>query len=115
MEKYYLKEQEVLVLRETYLIDNYLSIKIFDINYTKEIAVVTILIKGSMSDKHKSDTAYVDVHKYPWLKEFIEENDLGYPTGNYAIHEDNFYPEYRFYVNQFTSIPKDLSRGKMYG
>ena len=87
-------QEEVLVLKEKYLLNDYLAIKIFDINYTKEIATITTLIKGAMSERHKVDYVYLDIIKYPCLEEFIKENDIGYPTGHSFSIDKNVYPEY---------------------
>ena len=110
MEKYYFEGQEVLVLKENYIVDEFLAIKIFDINYNKQIACVTRFLRGKMLDRHKYDHAYVDIYSNPLIEDFIKSNDLGYFTGYSVIVDDKVYPEYKFYVNQLSYSPKEVRR-----
>ncbi len=47
-----------------------------------------------------SDMAFVNTNNCPWAEEFIEEHDLGEPTGEYGISGFCRYPLYRFYLDK---------------
>ena len=47
-------------------------------------------------DYHGTNTAYVDSNNYSWIRDFIEDNDLGAPTGRAGRSGFCIYPEYKF-------------------
>jgi hypothetical protein len=54
----------------------------------------------NIEDAHRAECQYVDTNNCPWAEHFIQEYNLGAPTGNYGMSGFCLYPEYRFDIEE---------------
>lgn len=95
--KTYFGEYEVEMERSTYFNNKSLAIQLTCIDeeygFKEPFAMLTVNLDDGMAN---DEYAYVDTNNCPWAEEFIEENNLGSPTGIMGFSGYCAYPLYRF-------------------
>lgn len=99
--KTYFGEYEVKMVCSTYRNNNSLAIILTchndEYDFDEPFADLTVNLSGDIAN----DTyQFVDTNNCPWAEEFIEENNLGTPTGLYGGSGYCSYPLYQFNIDK---------------
>lgn len=87
------KSKKYLVCRDTYMSNGSLAVSLYD---GKEmVAVITVNIDAS-DCIGTDDCAYVDTNNCVWVEEFLQDNKIAFPTGEYGFSGFCAYPLYKF-------------------
>lgn len=62
----------------------------------------------NLDNKCKPNCAFVDTNNCPWAEEFIDQYNLGIPTGNMQISGFCCYPEYEFNLDAVNKYVEEL-------
>lgn len=85
--------KKYLVCRDTYVSNGSLAVSLYD--GKEKVAVITVNIESS--DCIGDETcAYIDTNNLPWVEDFLQENKIAYPTGEYGFSGFCAYPLYKF-------------------
>ena len=93
-------DYEVKPFKTFYTADNNLAVGVLFEDDEFEVLSVNLPESNSINP----DEAYVDTNNFPQAPEFIIENGLGEPTGEYAASGFCIYPLYRFNTDKFAEI-----------
>lgn len=93
--KTFFGEYDVEIQKRKYYDNKNLAIDLFD-PVEGPFARLTV----NLGIKLPENMAYVDTNNCHWAEEFIEENGLGNPTGDFGASGYCVYPLYEFYLDK---------------
>ena len=93
--KTFFGEYDVEIRKQKYYDNKNLAIDLFD-PVEGPFARLTV----NLGVKLPENMAYVDTNNCRWAEEFIEENGLGKPTGDFGASGYCVYPLYEFYLDK---------------
>ena len=103
MEKYIFKcfksEFKVTLKSTKYLCNKRFAAQMVDEN-NYPVAIITVNIDKPLS-VNKPNVNFVDTNNLPNIEEFLVENKIAKPTGNFVISGFCVYPEYEFDLTKF--------------
>lgn len=97
--KYYNEEYKVTLKANTYKNNKRLAAQMIDEDGVP-VARITVNIAANLS-KNKPNINFVDTNNLPNIEQFLKENKIAKPTGNYAASGYCVYPEYEFDLTKF--------------
>ena len=94
LKDFYGEDYNLVPIIHRYASNNTLAIELVIDDTGECFDTLTVNIAGS--DSNNEDEAYVDINNCPWALAFIQDNDLGKPTGMYGFSGYCCYPQYKF-------------------
>jgi len=79
------------------------SLAVFLSDNKEMIAVLTVNIDASDCIGDEA-CAYIDTNNIPWVEDFLQENKIAYPTGEYGFSGFCAYPLYRFDLSKLEEV-----------
>lgn len=95
----YNEEYKVTLKANTYKNNKRLAAQMIDEDGVP-VARITVNIAANLS-KNKPNINFVDTNNLPNIEQFLTENKIAKPTGNYAASGYCVYPEYEFDLTKF--------------
>lgn len=103
-------DYKVFLKRTTYF-DGHLAILMFDGTTGEEFAVLTTNLNSFMLDG-LTRGAFVDTNNCKWAENFIEENELGFFSGDYQQSGFCSYPLYFFDLDKIEELKENEENEK---
>jgi len=100
----YLLENDITIEVDNYVNNNNLAILLIDWSEGDPDRLESLTI--NLGVKLPNDYAIVDIVNLPEIENFIEENNLGKPTGVVYPYGYSIYPEYKFNINEVKKYSK---------
>ena len=89
----YGKPYTVYLVKSTYHYGNRLAVCLYT---TDDEPFATLTVNLPEEELTSKDCAFIDTNNCEWLPEFLVENDIAFPTWNFARSGFCVYPEYLF-------------------
>lgn len=97
--RHYNEEYKVTLEANTYSNNQRFAAQMIDENGVP-VARITVNIAAKLS-KNEPNINFVDTNNLPNIEQFLTENKIAKPTGNYAASGYCVYPEYEFDLTKF--------------